>query len=355
MHKRFWTSIIAALGIFVLILDTKTAITAAQQGIKLCVMTVVPSLFPFFILSILLTTGLSGVTTPILTPFSKLLKIPKGAESIFLIGILGGYPTGAKAIADSYNNFQINKSSARRLLGFCNNAGPAFIFGIAAAAFPDQHLGWSLWIIHILSAILVGVCLPESGCKDVTASKAKATTVIDAFRQSLFLTVQVCGWVILFRVVIAFLNRWFLWMLPVWLQVSVSGLLELTNGCTSLSRVASSGLRFILCSGILSFGGLCVSMQTYSVTGRLGIVSYLGGKSLQMWFSILLSMLYQGIYIRDKINIPAPILGIFIAFTIIFIIFLRNKKKTIAFGRNIVYNVSNIPLRRHKYAVSKEN
>ena len=355
MTKRLWTSIFASLGMLVLIIDTKTAVVAAQNGIKLCLMTVIPSLFPFFILSILLTSVLSGTRTGILAPLHKLLGVPDGAESMFLIGILGGYPTGAKAITDSYKAEKISKSTARRMLSFCSNAGPAFIFGIAAFAFPNQNAGWALWGIHILSAIFVALSIPKDPSEPVCTVNNESISITQALRQSILITAQVCGWILLFRVIIAFLFRWILWILPTWGQIFIIGILELANGCGSLMQIPSEGLRFLFCTGILGFGGLCVLMQTYSITGSLGIHSYLKGKLLQLLYSLLLGYLYQRIFLHDFIEIPPAYIGFFLLFTAIFIIFVRKKKKVIAFMRNIVYNNHNTLSRRQTYAVSKEN
>ena len=66
---------------------------------------------------------------------------------------------------------------------------------------------------------------------------------------------NVCGWVILFRILIAFLERWFLWLLPASVRVAVTGLLELSNGCCALAEIKDFKMRFLLCSGMLSFGG----------------------------------------------------------------------------------------------------
>ena len=49
MKQRDRTSILAALGMIVLILDAKTALSGAREGIDLCMRTVIPALFPFFI------------------------------------------------------------------------------------------------------------------------------------------------------------------------------------------------------------------------------------------------------------------------------------------------------------------
>ena len=78
-------------------------------------------------------------------------------------------------------------------------------------------------------------------------------------------------------------------MLPVALQVTITGILELSNGCCELTRVSDPLLRFVICSGMLAWGGLCVTLQTYSVASGLNIRSYLKGKLLQTLFSLLLS------------------------------------------------------------------
>ena len=78
-------------------------------------------------------------------------------------------------------------------------------------------------------------------------------------------------------------------MLPVWAQIALMGFLELTNGCCGLALIADVRLRFVLCSGILSFGGICVLLQTASVTKGLSLSGYLKGKLMQTVFSLLLS------------------------------------------------------------------
>ena len=71
--------------------------------------------------------------------------------------------------------------------------------------------------------------------------------------------------------------------------MAVIGLLELSNGCCELLSVSDVALRFVICSGLLSFGGLCVTMQTVSVTPGLSLRDYFLGKLLQTAFSVLLA------------------------------------------------------------------
>ena len=227
------TGSFASFGILILILDGKTALEGAQTGIDLCIRTVIPSLFPFFLLSIMLTSALSGASLPFLRPVGKVFGIPKGAESILLTGFLGGYPTGAHSIASAYHAKNLTREDADRMLSFCSNAGPAFLFGMVSQMFPDRSAAFVLWGIHIASALLVSLLNAPSSCSAAPMPRNEIT-ISKALHSSILIMATVCGWVVLFRVLLAFLERWFLWMLPITLQVALCGFLELSNGCCSL-------------------------------------------------------------------------------------------------------------------------
>lgn len=334
MTRKIWTSIVGAVGMLLLILDTRTAFNGAREALDLCLRTVIPSLFPFFTFSTLLTSGLTGSNLRILAPLGALLRIPKGSEPIFLVGALGGYPTGAQAVADGYCSGQITRQDARRMLGFCSNAGPSFLFGIAGLCFTSPERSWVLWGIHLLSALLTGILLPGGSRNITTLSKNKAVTIPEALKRSLRITAQVCGWIVIFRVILAFLQRWFLWFLPPMQQILTHGFLELTIGCLSLVLLECEGLRFVLCAGFLAFGGLCITMQTLSVTAPVGMGMYLPGKFIQMLISVLLAAAYQQFaFSGDAIYHTSLQFYLFLpAIGGILILFLKKGKKVVAFA-----------------------
>lgn len=278
----------ATLGMLVLILDAQTALQGALEGIRVCLYTVVPSLFPFIFLAGLLNEQLVGRQIPLLGWIGRICGIPSGAESLLLLGLMGGYPVGARSIAQAYRSGQLDKHTAHRLLGFCNNAGPAFIFGMLAPMFSMRIAPLLIWLIHILSAILTGLSLPgkrRSGCK---LQPSPSLTVAQLLEHSVKTVGSICGWVILFRLLLTIGQRLVLWHLPMALQVLLTGLCELSNGIVSLSGIDSENIRFLLAGVMLSFGGLCVAMQTASVTGSLGTGMYFPGKLLQTAFTIIL-------------------------------------------------------------------
>lgn len=302
----------AAVGVLLLILDGKTALRGASEGLELCIRTVIPSLFPFFVLVPMLTGSLLGRRIWVLRRIGRLTGIPEGAEPIFLSGLLGGYPIGAGCIDAAMRQGQLSRWDARRMMGFCSNAGPSFLFGIAGAMFPQKWAGWALWGIHILSAVLVGAVLPGRSRARAGTAGSRDITLPGALRAAVGSMALVCGWVVLFRVVIAFLDRWFLWLVPDGVRVVICGLLELTNGCCALNGIGNTGLRFVICAGMLSFGGLCVAMQTANAAQEVGLGAYFPGKLLQSLFSILLSLAVQPLFPQGVPIHPLLPLGVLI-------------------------------------------
>lgn len=337
MRKEKFYGFSAAAGMLLLILDTKTALRGASEGMNLCLGSIIPSLFPFFVISIYLTGFLSGKQFKPLRILGKLCRIPHGSESLLLIGLLGGYPTGAQAVAQSYEAGQLSKTDAKRMLGFCSNAGPAFLFGILSGKFPQMWYLWALWIIHIFSSLLVGVLLPGRSLHSCTMTKGQPLTVIQSLKKAISNTAMVCGWIVLFRVVLSFLDRWLLWILPIDGQVAALGILELANGCCELEYIQNIGLRFLICSGILGLGGLCVALQTASVTSSLGLGWYIPGKILQALISILLSSVFLLLMPESQWPPAFAVYPAAAALSIgILIIFLRKSKnkcrKTVSAG-----------------------
>lgn len=290
-RRQITTGTMAAIAFLLLILDGQTAFQGALEGMELCIRTVIPSLFPFFILSMLLASSLTGKNLNLLRPLGKLLRIPSGSEGIFLIGLLGGYPTGAQSIAIAHKNGQLSTRDAQRMMGFCSNAGPAFIFGMIGPMFSSQLIPWILWIIHIASALLTGILLPGRSADSAAISPSQEIRIQTALERSIHTMANVCGWIVLFRVVLSFLNRWLFFLLPSTVQILLAGVLELSNGCVLLKDIQDEGLRLLICSGFLGFGGLCVLMQTDLVAETTGIGMYLPGKISQTVISLILSFI----------------------------------------------------------------
>lgn len=277
------TALGACAGMLMLILDGKTALLGAKEGFSLALEVVAPSLFPFFFLSVLLSGALMEGRTPLLRPLGWLFGLKEDGAAFLIPGILGGYPAGAQCIVAAYESGNLKKEDAENLLSFCNNAGPSFLFGMIAPMFPKAWMAWALWGIHLFGAMCASRIFP---CSAEGSASTKALSLAEALKKSTGLMANVCGWVVLFRVLIVFLDRWVLWLLPEEAQILLRGLLELSNGVCNLPLIDDIKLRFCLCSVMLCCGGLCVAMQTAAAAGSLSIRKYLMGKGIQCAVSI---------------------------------------------------------------------
>lgn len=341
MHlRKVITALFAAAAMLALILDGQTALTGAAEGMELCIKTVIPSLFPFLFLCSLLTGTLWGSRFSSLDGFCRRLGIPSGAQSILIAAVLGGYPAGAQAVGEAYRQGKLDRGDAEHLLMFCSNAGPAFLFGMTARQFPEAKTAWMLWCIQILCAMLTGMwfaTVPPGS----SSLPCRNTSISQTLLQTVKTTGILCGWILLFRIMLAFLDKWFFWYLPNVLRILFSGLLELSNGCCMLQEITDEAIRFLLCSVFLSFGGLCVTMQTASVTEGLSLKPYLLGKGVQTALSSVISLLYL-----HYGWVCIALIGL------VFLFFPHSRKKAVDFPQHPVYNADITTGRNQNHAVS---
>ena len=334
-------ALLSAIGMMMLILDSKTALQGAANGIELCFRTLIPSLYPFFVLSILLTSALSGNSIRWLYPLCSLVGIPKGAQSLITVGALGGYPVGAQSVSLLYQQGQLSLPQATRLLAFCNNAGPAFIFGVLGPMFSAKTVPLVLWLIHIFSAFLVGVLLPGKADEFVVQSDSHKVRISDAIAQSVKTMALICGWVICIKIILAYMDVLFLTKLPLPVQIIISGLLELSNGCLRLSEIGSDDTRFLIASFLLSLGGICVTLQTAAVAKDIPLKLYFPGKILQCAISVFLSCVLSFAFSSESLRRIPFILLLLIITGIIILLIYRYSKKVVEFRQCLMYNRGN--------------
>lgn len=331
----YWIPAICMLG---LILDSQNALSAASEGVALCLLTAIPSLFPFFVLSALLVPGLCVLRLPAL---GQLLGIPAGWEGVFLLSCVGGYPVGAQCVVQGFRAGQLSQAQARRMLGFCNNCGPAFLFGVVAPLFPSGGYAAALTFCGIFSAVMVGTLWPGKDTQRSAPPKLSPVSLPGAVRQAISSMAGVCAWIVLGKICLSFFQRACLYRLPTFAQVLLGGLLELTNGCLRLAAVEDVAARFLVAAGMIPFGGLCVAMQVQSICADSGLFtgSYLAQKLLQG----LLSMAMAYVLLRGGwLAIPALGVGLFVLV-----------KKSLVFQKETLYNGTNKGGK--PYAVPKEN
>ncbi len=314
-----------ALMVLSLLLFPKQSVSAAGDGVQLCLNVILPSLFPFFVLSTLcVDLGMIGALGKLMQPLmAPLFRVSGCCAGAFLLGIIGGYPVGARTAIALYESGQCSKDEAERLLSFCNNSGPAFILGVVGAGiFSSSKAGLWLYGAHVAASILVGILFRFYGKGTITTSKPSVQTTesrnltvifIEAVKNAFSATLNICAFVIFFTVVIrllfltgvithlAMVLSTLLGSLGLRQDMAeslLSGAIEMTSGVWSLRDMAASlGSRMCMAAFILGWAGLSVHCQVLSFIGQSGLCTrtYFFGKLLHGFLSAGLIWILSGI------------------------------------------------------------
>lgn len=155
-------SIVFCLFSICLVLFSASNLTAAKNGLILWATAVVPSLFPFFVATELLSQ--TNIISLLGKYFNFIMRplfcVPGEASFAFLMGLISGYPVGAKIVSSFKESGICTKEEAERMIAFTNNSGPLFIIGtVGVSLFGNSKIGILLFITHLLSSITVGILL----------------------------------------------------------------------------------------------------------------------------------------------------------------------------------------------------
>ncbi len=309
---------------------------AARDGLQLCYNVIIPSLFPFFVLSSLLVelglaAALGRVVEGLMFP---LFRVSGAGASALVLGLIGGYPVGARTALELYQSGQCSREEAERLLCFCNNSGPAFILGVVGAGvFQSTAIGLLLYGVHITAALTVGVlfrifCPTKEGQKASssravvrTASAAGAFT--SSIKGALTSTLNICAFVVCFTILLRLLTATGVLTLlargigallaplgfdQTWAVRLLTGLLEISTGVASLAGKGHLTGRIALAAFILGWSGLSVHCQTAALLEGSGLRttgSWIG-KLLHGIFSAILALAACRVTFRET---PVAVFG----------------------------------------------
>jgi len=147
---------IICIFILFLLLYLKNNLVAAKSGLLLWANSVLPSLLPFFIATELL--GYTNIVPLCGKLLNKLMRpifnVPGEGAFALLMGIISGYPVGAKIVANLKDQKLCTDIEAERLIAFTNNSGPLFIVGtVGVGMFYNPSIGLILFCTHILACL----------------------------------------------------------------------------------------------------------------------------------------------------------------------------------------------------------
>ena len=302
-RRGVWLLVIAAgLG---LVLFPAEAADAAKGAIQQCLELIIPSLFPFLVLSSLVISlgggeALGRRLSPLMGP---LFRVSGCGAAALMLGLVGGYPVGARTVRELYDEGLCSREECGRLLLFCNNCGPAFLLSTAGVAvLGSPRAGWLLWLGHCLAAFGVGILFRFLGKSDgpsvplprrsqTPLSAALVSAVTGGAKSALQISAFVVAFAVLIRlltvsrVLIAAAKLLHLFLAPLGFSLSgcstlLTGGLEMTRGILSLSGQSPTPAVLALAAFLLGWGGCSVHFQTLAVLEGSGLPfsRYLLGK-----------------------------------------------------------------------------
>lgn len=295
--------------IFTLLLATALfpgiSLPGTKQAVEICLFSVIPALFPFFVLNHMLLK--SGAITDFcnrhLKAFGKIFRLPPASASAVILGFLSGYPTGIKAAGELYSQEKLTTDEYRRLTAFCGNAGPAFITGTAGLGMmKSAPLGTYLLLVHITSAVFTGLIFSifRKDCKtdyNPTYVPLKNKGLLQIFCDGIYDSMKsvsiVCGFVIFFGCITSYMQK-----IPGITGTILTCITEMTNGISALAKLpVSLRLKASLISACIGWGGLCVHAQSFCFLKEKRY--YIAGKTIQGIISFITA--YAGFSFFQKL------------------------------------------------------
>jgi len=326
--KKSFIPICICLFTMFLLIFSNANLSSAKTGLALWANSVVPSLLPFFIATELLGyTNVISILGKLLNKFMRpIFNVPGEGAFPFIMGIISGYPMGAKIVSNFKSQGICTNEESERLLAFTNNSGPLFIIGtVGIGLFKDTTTGILLFITHILACLTVGFIFrfwksskryetegdrPLSFHSNVSISnlgEVLATSIMSAIN-TIFL---IGGFIVLFSVIISILENsgildglahlihpiLNIFKVPTSYADGIfTGVLELTNGVCSIANISNKSIstNIIICAFLLGFGGISIMLQILSITSKakLSIKPYIIGKLLQGIFAAIYTYIF---------------------------------------------------------------
>ena len=262
---------------------------------------------------------------------------PGEGSFAFLMGLISGYPVGAKIVSNFMEQGIVTKQEAERLIAFTNNSGPLFIIGtVGISLFGSTTIGLLLFVTHILACITVGIVLhffnkSSAGSNNYHynySNKSVSVSLLGevlgkSITNSLSTILMIGGFVVIFSVIISILNQSGILsslsglLSPVFCTIGfpielikpiLAGIIELTNGVNLVANthIKAISVNIVSASFLLGFGGISVLLQVFSIISKAGlsIKNYTIGKLLQGIFAAIYTYIAICIFPFLQFNLP---------------------------------------------------
>lgn len=283
---KWWITGVMIIIFAIIMLSFPYAANGAKRGINICVSNLIPSLFPFMILSSFVSlTPIRQYISKFLSPITANIFHLSGKYSTTLFfSLIGGYPIGARMLADMLERGETSEKSVERILCFCVNCGPAFLIGtIGVGIYNNAKIGFILLAAQTISALLIAILTAVNKIVPKKYYEAPINAnihicLVESITKSTFSMLTICGFVVAFMSIISLLDGLGIMTYMANLLASISfipfmdgnvceailtGLIEVTSGVFKTLNLKGN-ISVLVMSFLTGFGGLSVFCQVAS-------------------------------------------------------------------------------------------
>ncbi len=299
---------------FLLLRRADVATACMQDGLSLCARAVVPSLFPFMVLSELLVASGTGewLSAPLSRPLGKLLGLSRAGCCALVLGLVCGFPTGAHSALVSYEKGSLTRAECERVLAASSVPSTAFLIStVGGALWKDTKFGVLLYVFAVFAALLCGFMLYVVQKRKTNEVKKPVSLPLPpiqfdaemlprAIKNATVSTLLICAYVVFFSTlsgaVTLILERF---GAKENTHAILSALLELSGGVGASASLANRRLAMILTGAAVGWSGLSIHCQMLSICDghNISLRPYLAAKLVQaVVCALLMCVLFDFLY-----------------------------------------------------------
>lgn len=259
--------------IFLIIINSTTIISNILLSFNICFNNLFPSLIPFMLLSNILIKynfiNELGDMFKFIT--NKIFKVNKNCTFAIVMSMISGTPSNSKYLKDLYDNNLIDIIDVKKCLNFCHFTNPIFIISAIGVTFlNNKKLGLIILISHFFSSFIIGLIFRnnKSSINNKELKKNNINkTFITVLNESIIGTANtlllILGVITFCLIITGIIDSIF--------RINnnykfIYGLLEITQGLKYLSLSnLNIYIKAIISSFIISFGGICIHIQVFSI------------------------------------------------------------------------------------------
>lgn len=267
---------VLCLALLLLFLSNSDAcISEMKCGLSLCAGVLVPTLFPYMIISEMLVRADLGYYLGKLLerPMRRVFGIGGSGAGALALGIVCGFPIGAKTAATLYEKSELSRRECEKLYSFCNYPSAPFVtFAVGKRLLGSTALGLFIYAVNIATGLLFGLLsadkkssiLPLCELEKPRDTKSVFKIFTDSVASAAGAVISVCALVTFFTCAVGCISAFDCIRSAPVIKAVIFSFFELTSGVAACATLPSRFLAAILTAAAVGWSGMSVLMQIYS-------------------------------------------------------------------------------------------